>query len=118
VSTAFPYVLSALDGIDRHLPRIGQYVQRARALASRFGDICRVNPTVPHTNAFQVLLNGTPAELVERQRSFARSESVWLFNAFTETQLPQISMAEVVIGSAADLYTDGEACGWVSSFVK
>ena len=118
MSTAYPYVLSALDGIDRHLPRIEEYVHRARALASRISGICVVNPPIPHTNAFQVLLKGTPAELVERHRSFASSDSVWLFNSFTETQLPQITMAEIVIGSAADLYTDDEACEWLNSFVK
>jgi len=118
MSTAYPYVLSALDGIDRHLPRIEEYVHRARALASRISAICVVNPPIPHTNAFQVLLKGTPAELVERHRSFASSDSVWLFNSFTETQLPQITMAEIVIGSAADLYTDDEACEWLNSFVK
>jgi threonine aldolase len=118
MSTAYPYILSALAGMDRHLPRISDYVGRARVLAAKIADMCIVNPNPPRTNAFQVMLNGTPANLREKHRQFATSEGVWLFNAFNETQLPHMTMTEIIIGDAADHYTDDEALIWIKTFIE
>jgi len=117
MSAAYPYVLSALDGMDRHLPRMADYVRRARALASKLGEVCVVNPNPPRTNAFQVLLDGKPIELREKHREFARSEGIWLFNAFGDTQIPNMTMTEITIGDAADHYADDEALTWIKTFI-
>ena len=116
ISTAYPYVISGIDGLERHLPRMPSYVHRARQLALRLRDVCDTNLSVPHTNAFQVILDGTPAELATRHREFAAAKHVWLFNSFSEFQIPGKSTAEIVIGSAADSYTDDDAVAWLRSF--
>jgi threonine aldolase len=116
--TAYPYALSALDGLDRHLPRMPDYVRRARRLAARLRDeqVCRIHPLEPAVNAFQVILAGTVEELKQRNRAFAARESVWLFNAFFESPFEGTTVAEIVIGDAADGYTDNEACQWLRRF--
>jgi len=116
--TAYPYALSALDGLDRHLPRMPDYVHRARALAARLRDeqICRIHPLSPVVNAFQVILAGTVDDLRQRNRDFAAREKIWLFNAFFESPFEGSAVAEIVIGDAADDYTDDEACQWLRRF--
>jgi threonine aldolase len=116
--TSYPYALSAVDGLDRQLPRMPAYVRRARKLAARLrdGGICEIHPLVPHVNAFQVILRGTVDELKQRNRDFATREKVWLFNAFFESPFEGKTIAEVVIGEAADDYTEAEACEWLRSF--
>jgi threonine aldolase len=116
ISTAYPYVIAAIDGFERHLPRMPAYVHRARQLALRLQDVCATNLSVPHTNAFQVILDGIPSDLAARNREFASARRVWLFNSFSESQFPGKSTAEIVVGSAADRYTDDDAAAWLSSF--
>lgn len=117
--TAYPYAIAGLAGLDRHLPRMSDYVARARALAAMLADVpgLIVNPPVPHTNAFQLILRSTPAELAERNRAFAAERKLWLFNAFTEAALEGHSIAEIVIGEASDDYTLEEAAGWIRAFL-
>jgi len=116
--TSYPYALSAVDGLERQLPRMGDYVRRARNLAARLQDegICEIHPLVPHVNAFQVILRGTVDELKQRNRELAKRERVWLFNAFFESSFEGKAIAEIVIGEAADDYTDDEACDWLRRF--
>ncbi|MGE3831210.1 MAG: low specificity L-threonine aldolase [Parvibaculaceae bacterium] len=119
-SIVSPYVLAATDGLDRQLPRMPAYVARARSLASAIhrACICTVHPHPPHVNAFQVIFDGAVDELTEKHRRFATQNKVWLFNAFGVTALENRSMAEIVIGDAADGYSDEEACGWLQSFLR
>jgi threonine aldolase len=57
---AYPYALAALDGLDRHLPRMAAYAERAREIAQALGGVDGITPTPlpPHTNAFQAHLRG------------------------------------------------------------
>ena len=94
------------------------YVRRARALAARLRDeqVCEIHPLVPQVNAFQVILRGTVDDLKQRNRDFAVRERVWLFNAFFESSFEGRAIAEIVIGDAADDYSDDEACQWLRRF--
>lgn len=116
--TSFPTAISALDGLDRHLPQMPAYVARARSLAAALDGRVQavVHPAPPHTNAFQLHMAGSPGELAERNRAFAREEGVWLFNAFTESPFEGLAMGEVVIGEAAGSFSDAEAAQWLAAF--
>jgi threonine aldolase len=118
VFTAYPYALSALDGLDRHLPRMAGYAARARRLAARIRaeGMCDINPPVPDANGFQLILSGAPDDLQRRHRAFAERERIWLFNGFFESPLEGRSIAEIVIGEAADDYGDDDACAWLRHF--
>lgn len=119
VNTAFPFALSALDGLDRRWPRMPAYLDRARRMAAAFGKRgFRTAPDVPHVNAFQVILPGEPAALMAATRDFARRHGIWLFNAFIPDQRPGYSRTEVVIGDAAERYSDEEALTWVEDLLR
>jgi threonine aldolase len=120
VFATYPYAISALIGLDRHLHRMTEYVGRARRFAAELKalDGIEIYPSPPHVNAFHLMMPWVPEVLKERHRSFARSEGVWLFNAFLEAPLPNRAVAEVVIGDAADTYSDREAVDWVRALLQ
>jgi threonine aldolase len=119
LSTAYPYAIAAIDGLDRRLPRMPDFVDRARALAARLANnpALIVNPPMPQVNAFQILLRGTPSSLAQRSRALARSRGIWLFSAFSEAAINGYAIAEITIGDAADLHHDDEVVSWIAEFV-
>lgn len=119
VNTAFPFALSALSGLEKRLPRMPGYLDRARKLAAAFTDRgFETVPSVPHVNAFQVILPGEPAALMAATREFAHRRGIWLFNAFLPDGDPGRSRTEIVIGDAAEHYRDDEAVSWVEELLR
>lgn len=115
--TAFPYALAALDGLDLRLSRMAGYVARARALAAYLAQRGFATvPDVPHANAFQILLPGTPGALVAANRAFARQHGIWLFNGFRATPDGPVA-AEIVIGDMAMALADAEIGDWIAAMV-
>lgn len=117
--TAYPYAIAALDGLVRLLPRLPEFVARARALAAGLASIADlvVHPLTPHTNAFQVWLPGTPEALCEHHRRFAAEHRWWLFDAFSASPRDGYAMAEIQIGPASDDYTIEQAVDALRRFM-
>jgi len=114
VHTAYPEAIAALDGLDRYLPKMPGYVERARALAAYLSAAgFRTIPEIPDVNAFQLILPAKAEQLRQRHREFARRHRIWLFNDFKPAQPPGHAMAEVVIGDAASAHTDAAILGWL-----
>jgi threonine aldolase len=108
--TAFPYVLSAATGLQRHLERMPAYHARAKQLAAALETIdgAVVRPRPPQTNAFQLHLAGTPATMREAMLDVARTEGFWLGARAQPSALPGKTMVEVFIGDAADDWADDQ----------
>ncbi|WP_267382851.1 MULTISPECIES: beta-eliminating lyase-related protein [unclassified Sphingomonas] len=117
--TAYPQALSALAGMDDHLPRMPRYVMRARALAERLQELpgLTVNPPVPHINAFQLILPGCIDNLRQRHLEMAERRKAWLFNALVDAPLVDQTLAEVTVGAAADAWSDDEALTWIKAML-
>lgn len=117
--TAWPYAISALDGLDRLAPRMPAFVERARALAAALAGLpqVKVHPVRPHTNAFQLWIAGRPAELAARHRRMAEAGGWWLFDGFAESPLDGYTMAEVQIGPTSDHWSVDEAVRAIGQFV-
>jgi len=115
----FPYAISALAGLDTQLPRMPEYVDRARALAAALGGEPRIaiTPDVPQVDAFHLLLPGSVEALAERNREFASQHGIWMFNLFYESPVAGRSIGEVVIGDSSDDYEIAEAAGWIGDFL-
>jgi hypothetical protein len=105
--------------METHPARMAEYVDRARALASRLQVIpgVVVQPGRPHTNAFQIWMPGDPEDLAERHRRFANDRGIWFFDVFHRTALDGHVMAEIAIGDASDAYSIDEAAGLLHDFV-
>jgi threonine aldolase len=117
--TAFPYVIAADEGLNRHLPQMERYHARACQLAAELAHLpgIRIAPDPPHTNAFQVYLPGNEARLEQAVLEIAEAERVWLFNVVSDSPLPNLSMAEITIGEAADDLADDEIARLLGSLV-
>jgi len=118
--TAFPFIISAAEGLKRHLPRMAAYRERACRLADRLGHLPGVEavPARPHTNAFQLYLPAPVKALDAAHLALARESRVWLFGRFTETMLPGLTMAEISIGDAVEDLSDDEVVALVARLVE
>ena len=112
VYTLHPFVLSSIAGLRKQLPRMAGYRERAMGLAARLAAEpgWRVAPEPPQTNSFQLHLPADPARLREALLAVARDEGFWLgARAVASSVLPGGAMVEIVVGDAADGWTDDEA---------
>ncbi|MFB6811653.1 threonine aldolase family protein [Streptomyces sp. NPDC056387] len=109
----FPQALSALAGLDRELPRLPSYVDRARGVASALAEALadgpvpwfRINPEVPHTHQFQVWLPYGADRLTEAGVRLAEETGTVLFRRWSPTAVPGVSMTEVQITGPGLLWT-------------
>ncbi|BCJ46667.1 threonine aldolase [Actinoplanes ianthinogenes] len=105
----WPAVLSALDGLDRELPRIPDYVRHARTVAAALAKLpgAIVVPQPPHTNQFRLWLPHPAGRLNEAVLTFAEQERVWFAGGWQHTELPGHAMAEIsVLAPALDWSAD------------
>lgn len=101
----FPQALSALAGLDRELPRLPSYVERARVVAAALAEALadgpapwfRINPEVPHTHQFQVWLPYGADRLTEAGVRLAEETGTVLFRRWSPTVVPGVSMTEVTV---------------------
>jgi threonine aldolase len=117
--TAFPYVLSAMSGLDKHLPRMAAYRERALGLAQALARVpgVRVAPEPPQTNAFQVHLPVDKPRLDTALAAHAEAHGFWIAGRSAVSIWPGHSMIEVVVGDAADHWSDAQAVAHIEGLL-
>jgi threonine aldolase len=99
LAVGFPFIVSALDGLDKHLPRMGAYHEHARAVAAALNEAgLTVHPEAPHGNSFQVHFPVSASALTEAAHAVAAESGIWLFGRISEGVLPGQSVTEVAVG--------------------
>jgi threonine aldolase len=101
--TQWPAVLSALNGLDRELPRLPEYVAQAKVVAAALATLpgVTVHPHPPHTQQFQLWLPYPAAAANDAVLALAEELAV-VFVAGWRPQPPgDRCMAEVSIGADA-----------------
>jgi len=95
--TQAPFVASAQLGVQRVLPQIEQWVDKAKEVAAVFDqfEAITINPYPPHVNFFRVYIQGDPAALIERHNDLAQETGVFLFQRLNPSAIPGIATAEV-----------------------
>lgn len=108
--TIFPYVLTALDGLRRHLPRMSAYHSHAVAIAEAVGQVpgLRPHPATPHGNSFQIHFDAAVGAIEEAATELARKRGIWLFNRFMPLAFPDRCFAELVVGEATMAWAPAE----------
>ena len=96
-----PFAVAALRGLDRELPRMPEYHERAVLLAQRLAaQGIRVTPQPPHTTAFRIHVEREVADLDERRVVAMETEHVRLSPPWFASDTPGWSWSELVVGPA------------------
>ncbi|MFJ9793785.1 threonine aldolase family protein [Streptomyces globosus] len=103
----FPQALSALAGLERELPRLPEYVARARTVAQALREgfaaagtpWFRIHPEEPHTHQFQVWLPYAADLLTDAGIRLAEETGTMLFRGWSPGPVPGLSVTEVEVGA-------------------
>ena len=96
-----PYAVAALRGLDRELPRMAEYHERAVALAERMAAHgIRVSPSPPHTNAFRIHVERDADDVNERRVGAMEAEHLALTPPWRAADVPGWSWTEFGVGPA------------------
>ncbi len=99
----YPMVLTAKRGLEKHLPKMEAYHQRALEVAeilSGFPEI-EINPNPPHTNMMHVYFQGDLDKLGEALLDVAEEIGIWLMHGLRPAPIPNYAMTEMVMGNAS-----------------
>lgn len=118
--TAFPYIISATEGLHSQLPKMAGYYQQAKKIAAALAELPGVItvPNPPHTNGFQIYLPGEPQALKKASFEIAANEGLWLFGYFDETAVPGLSMGEIVVGEVTEQWTASEVGEAIAKMIE
>ena len=95
--TQGPFIVSDRLGMQRVLPQIDSWVERAgqvSAILSEF-DQLTVNPNPPHVNFFQLYVKGDPEQMTERHMNIAEETGTFLFHNLNQTAVPGLGVTEI-----------------------
>ena len=96
-----PFAVAGLRGLDRELPRMAEYHERAVLLAQRLqAHGIRVTPQPPHTTAFRIHVEREVPDLDERRVVAMEREQVRLSPPWAASTTPGWSWTELTVGPA------------------
>ena len=118
--SSFPMIITALDGIESTLPKMGDYHRRAVDLAAAIDGApgMRAFPNPPHCNAFQVHFAASAKALQAAALAYAEETGAWLFNAFEQGLLPDRASGELSVGAATMAWTVAEVVAALTRLVE
>ncbi|HEY2790881.1 MAG TPA: beta-eliminating lyase-related protein [Micromonosporaceae bacterium] len=115
----WPTILTALDGLDRELPRLPDYVAHARLVADALAGLpgATVVPHPPHTHQFQLWLP-FPAETLNRVVvEMAEQEHVVFAAGWHEQPPGGVSISEITVAEPALAWTADDVLAVGKDFV-
>jgi len=91
------FVVSDRLGMQRVLPQIDSWVERARDVAAILSEFDRltVNPNPPHVNFFQMYVKGDPEQMTQRHMEVAEETGTFLFHRLNQTAVPGLGVTEI-----------------------
>jgi threonine aldolase len=106
----YPMVVSARLGLQRYLPRVPLYCERARAIAqilSKFEGVA-VTPNPPPTNMIHVYVRGDRERFAESALRISEETGVWMPAMWNTSAIPHWTMFELSCGEGSLGITDAE----------
>jgi threonine aldolase len=114
-----PYAVSALAGLKERLPRMGEYAEWARSLATELtGRGLKVTPEPPHTNTFHLFVEGDPDVIAERKATFMEREKIEPCGGWWASQVPGTAMSEVAVHDAALAHDPAKVASWIAEIAQ
>ncbi len=99
-----PAAISARRGMERHLPRVAEYVAKADEIAAilRGFEGVRVVPERPPTNMMHLHFEGDRERLIEANLNIAEKDGVWLIPWLSEAGKTEVSVGDAALELRAD----------------
>jgi threonine aldolase len=97
LKTQGPFWASARLGLNRVVPQIDRWVERARETAeilSQFDQIT-IQPNPPHVNFFRLYIRGDAAALTERHMELSKETGTFLFHGLQTAAIPGMAVTEL-----------------------
>ena len=116
----FPYLLSALKGLDERLPLMPAFHQKAVEIAAAFSTLedVFVTPDPPHTNAFLLLARGDRHKQDTARNQVAEETGFWLYEYAPPAPYAGFLCFEVHIWTAALELTPAELRNTLARFLE
>lgn len=116
LAIGFPFIISALDGLETYLPRMRHYHEHATAIAAALQQAgLSPHPRLPHGNSFQVHFPVSAAALTQAAHAAAADSGIWLFGRINEGVLPDTCVTEIAVGEATLGWTAEEVAATLSA---
>jgi threonine aldolase len=111
----WPYAAAGLAGLRLRLPRMGAYVDHARAIAAALSGIdgVEVVPDPPQTPMMHVYLRTTPGAVISGIRRMATEQRLWTFGGSQPADVPGFRWVELYAGDATLATTPEEVAAAV-----
>ena len=106
----WPYAAASLAGLRLRLPRMGAYVDHARAIGATLRRIDGVDvvPDPPQANMMHLHLRTTEAVVTAGIRRLAGERSLWAFGGGAPLDTPDLRGLELTVGDATLAFTPDE----------
>jgi threonine aldolase len=116
--TQYPAMLAALRGLERTLPRVGEFVHYAAELAEAIAALpgVRVSPRPPHTNAFVGYFDRDADAMVEAALAFAEERRVWPPRWFP-AEVPGWSVADCTVAETTLAWKPAEVAAMLAEIL-
>lgn len=108
--TQGPLVAAAKVGLDRTLPQIDRWVERAQEIAAvltTFDEIT-VHPDPPHTNMLRLYIRGDHQVLLDRHNELAEETGTFILNGLHPSAVPGVATTEMMFFENAMSFDVGQ----------
>ena len=99
--SAFPMLITALEGLDNNLQNIPLWVERAHEISQLLTTLDKVTVNTPQTNGFLIFVEGDNQALNNKAKVLTQEMGIHLFYAFNKTENPNIQSAEIQVGEGS-----------------
>jgi threonine aldolase len=117
---SWPLIYDALYLIDKRLEQVPTFIEKAKDLANsiRHMPSLRVDPVVPHTNLFHILLDVSADKAESARDQVATDQGIWLSDRFWSDNTPNRCAMEIVVGEKALATPDQTFANAMAQFDK
>jgi len=115
--SAFPMLITALEGLDHSLKKIPSWVKRAHEIAEKLNALDKVHVDKPHTNGFLVFVEGSLEDLNSRIKALNEKFNMALIFRFEATEVSDVQKTEMQVGAGAQEISNQEIIDYFESLL-
>lgn len=116
--SAFPMLITALEGLDNELIKISSWVVRAQEIAKLLNTLNKISVDKPHTNGFLVFIEGDLERLNQKADELSKKLNMSLFYKFMPTEVTRIQKIEMQVGPGSEEISNEEIMNYFKTLVS